>query len=56
MVRGVRAARLPVPVQRRAQPEQELFRRRRGPFRGRVQLAVPGHARGQRQREQVLSG
>ncbi len=51
---GVRAAWLPVPVQRRAQPEQELSRRCRGPFRGRVQPAVPGHARGQQQREQVL--
>jgi len=51
---GVRAARPPVPVQRRAQADQQLFRRARGPFRGRVQLPVPGHARDQRQREQVF--
>ena len=51
---GIRAAGLPRPVQRRAQPHQQLFRRARGPFRDRVQLAVPGHARDQRQRQQVL--
>ena len=33
---------------------QQLLRCRRGPFQGRVQLPVPGHARDQRQRQQVL--
>ena len=51
---GVRAARPPGPVLRRAQPQQQLLRRRRDPFPGRVQLAVPGHARGQRQRQHVV--
>ena len=51
---GVRAAGLPGPAQRGAQPDQQFPRRRRGPFRGRVQLPVPGHARDQRQRQQVL--
>ena len=48
------AARLSCPVQRGTQPEQQFRRCRRGPFRGRVQLAVPGHARDQRQRQQVI--
>ena len=52
--RGVRPARLPGLIQRRAQLQQQLLRCRRGPFRGRVQLPVPGHARDQRQRQQVL--
>jgi hypothetical protein len=50
---GVRA-RVPVPAGRRAQFQQEPSRRRRGPFRGRVQFPVPGHARDQRQCQQVL--
>lgn len=43
-----------VPAQRGAQPGQQVLRCRRGPFRGRVQLPVPGHARDQRQCQQVL--
>ena len=39
----VRAARPPGPVPRRAQPQQQLFRRRRDPLPGRVQLVIPGH-------------
>ena len=51
---GVRAACTPGPVPRGAQPEQDLFRRRRYPLPGRVQLVIPGHARRQRQRQQVI--
>ena len=51
---GVRAARPPGPVLRRAQPQQQILRCRRGPFPGRVQLTVPSHARNQRQCQHVV--
>ena len=50
---GVRAARLAFPVQRGAQPEQQLLRCRPSPFRCRIQFPVPRHAGDQRQRQQV---
>jgi len=50
---GVRPPGLPGPVPGRAQPDQQVIRRGRGPFRGGVGLVVTGHARGQRQRQQV---
>jgi hypothetical protein len=51
---GVRAARPPGPVRWRAQVQQQLLRRGRGPFRSRAQLPVPGHARDLRQRQHVF--
>ena len=50
----VRAARPPGPVPRRAQPQQQLLRCRLDPLPGGVQFPVPGHARGQRQRQHVV--
>ena len=51
---GVRAAHPPGTVPRCAQPQQQLLRRLRGPFGGRVQLTVSRHARDQRQCQHVL--